>query len=268
MSKRLDLTGQRFTRLLVIEFAYVKNQATYWRCLCDCGNTVIVCCVNLKGSTKSCGCLRKEKHSKERRRVTSESLKGRVFTEKHKRKISEAHRGKNIIDLTGKRFGRLIVKEEAGRNKQDRITWLCKCDCGNEKVIAGHDLQNGGTKSCGCYKEELMFREGKNNSNYNTNLTDEERQLARNIPGYTEWRKAILKRDNHKCVICGSKKNLIAHHLESYNSNPKLRTKLSNGTTVCEKHHKDFHHIFGYGNNTKKQFIQFKEEHDAKKTNK
>lgn len=58
MSKRLNLIGQRFERLTVIEFASVKNKGTYWKCLCDCGNEKIISGNSLKGGkTKSCGCL-------------------------------------------------------------------------------------------------------------------------------------------------------------------------------------------------------------------
>lgn len=57
-----------------------------------------------------------------------------------------------IIDLTGMRFGKLTVLEICGKSSDGRITWLCKCDCGNEKVIRGHDLKNGSSKSCGCVR--------------------------------------------------------------------------------------------------------------------
>lgn len=56
-----------------------------------------------------------------------------------------------FIDLTGQRFGRLAVIKRAGY-KRERITWLCRCDCGTETVITGHELKCGGTKSCGCLK--------------------------------------------------------------------------------------------------------------------
>ena len=51
-----DLTGQRFGKLTVISYAYTKRRA-FWNCLCDCGNTCIVCGHNLvTGNTTSCGC--------------------------------------------------------------------------------------------------------------------------------------------------------------------------------------------------------------------
>lgn len=58
MPPKLDLTGQRFTRLLVLGFAEKRNKQTMWRCVCDCGTEKLVSGCNLKSNhTKSCGCL-------------------------------------------------------------------------------------------------------------------------------------------------------------------------------------------------------------------
>lgn len=61
-----------------------------------------------------------------------------------------------FIDLTGQRFGRLVVIENMGANNNRKITYLCLCDCGVEKIIVGQDLVNGATKSCGCIKKEML----------------------------------------------------------------------------------------------------------------
>ncbi len=58
------------------------------------------------------------------------------------------------LKLTGKRFGRLIVLKCTGANKYQHTTWLCKCDCENEKVIVAESLVTGATKSCGCLHKE------------------------------------------------------------------------------------------------------------------
>ena len=58
-----------------------------------------------------------------------------------------------LIDLTGQEFGRLVVIKRAPNNKR-RTFWVCKCDCGNEKVINGYSLVSGYTKSCGCLHRE------------------------------------------------------------------------------------------------------------------
>ena len=63
MSKFIDLTGQKFERLTVLEYAGKnKNRNYYWKCQCECGNIIVVQYGNIKkGTTKSCGCLQKEK---------------------------------------------------------------------------------------------------------------------------------------------------------------------------------------------------------------
>ena len=55
-----------------------------------------------------------------------------------------------VVDRTGQRFSRLLVLSRAGSDRKKNATWLCVCDCGNESVVAGHQLAGGRTKSCGC----------------------------------------------------------------------------------------------------------------------
>jgi hypothetical protein len=56
MGKRLDLVGQKFGRLVVLVFAFIKNRQTYWDCICDCGNTITARGNLLTiGNTRSCG---------------------------------------------------------------------------------------------------------------------------------------------------------------------------------------------------------------------
>lgn len=66
------------------------------------------------------------------------------------------------IDLTGKRFGRLVVIEKLNERKRNRVVWRCKCDCGNYKNVVSTDLTTGETRSCGCLKadqNEVNLRE-------------------------------------------------------------------------------------------------------------
>lgn len=58
-------------------------------------------------------------------------------------------------NLTGKRFGRLVVLERVENNKRQQAQWLCKCDCGNTKVICAASLKKGSTRSCGCLIHEI-----------------------------------------------------------------------------------------------------------------
>jgi hypothetical protein len=60
------------------------------------------------------------------------------------------------IDITGRRFGRLIAMESVGSTIDGRRLWLCRCDCGIEKSIRGKTLRRGETRSCGCLHQEAV----------------------------------------------------------------------------------------------------------------
>lgn len=60
----------------------------------------------------------------------------------------------NFIDLTGQRFGRLLVIEQVpGYTKDTR--WVCRCDCGKIVEVRRQSLRKGNTTSCGCYHREI-----------------------------------------------------------------------------------------------------------------
>lgn len=64
------------------------------------------------------------------------------------------------VELTGRRFGRLVVIEQAlEKSANGALHWKCKCDCGNEKIIRGTNLTSGKTLSCGCYNREVITKE-------------------------------------------------------------------------------------------------------------
>lgn len=89
--------------------------------------------ISLKnGHTKSCGCLRKQ-----------------VLRQKG-------------IDLTGERFGRLVVLGPAYREDGSPAGWKCRCDCGNVCVCPKGNLRAGYIRSCGCLQEEQRKENMKN----------------------------------------------------------------------------------------------------------
>lgn len=57
-------------------------------------------------------------------------------------------------DMTGLRFGRLVVLERAENDAQQNAQWLCRCDCGNTTIVRGGALRQGRTVSCGCVLSE------------------------------------------------------------------------------------------------------------------
>lgn len=115
MSKLIDITGQKFERLTAIERVendkYGKPQ---WLCSCECGIEKVIASYHLRtGGTKSCGCM------------------------------------KNCEDLTGRKYGKMTVISRHGRSKNRQPQWLCRCECGEERVRTSSNL-TGGSKNQSC----------------------------------------------------------------------------------------------------------------------
>lgn len=83
-----------------------------------------------------------------------------------------------FIDLTGKRFGRLVVKSRIfTASKQPK--WLCECDCGTQREVFGNSLRSGATTSCVCFRIEQVTQHG----------------LSHKAPEYAVWNSMI-----HRCT--------------------------------------------------------------------
>lgn len=101
-----------------------------------------------------------------------------------------------FIDLTGKRFGKLLVIERAENYIQPNggmiARWRCKCDCGNTKIVNTASLKRGKTKSCGCLVGEkckiTMTKHGKTNTRLYTHWKCmRERCNNKNKERYKDW---------------------------------------------------------------------------------
>lgn len=131
---------------------------------------------------------------------------------------------------------------------------MYRCVCGRESAITFANFQQG----VRCMKCGIEKNSGANNKRWNHTMTNKERVNGRCYPEYVDWRNSVYERDNYTCQVCGDRGvKLNAHHIESFNNNPKLRIELYNGITLCRCCHNDFHHIYGRGNNTEKQFKEF-----------
>ena len=80
-----------------------------------------------------------------------------------------------LVDLTGQRFGRLIVVERHETANSGHARWLCKCDCGNVTAVTSNQLRakQGATKSCGCLQREraICANSKKDHSNFNKRVS-------------------------------------------------------------------------------------------------
>lgn len=99
------------------------------------------------------------------------------------------------LDLTGQRFSRLVVIQEAGRDAYRTVLWRCRCDCGNFTIVKSSHLRHGDTVSCGCYRRERGAKQSRSNVTHGMSHTREfqtwSNMLARcynsNHPRFNDW---------------------------------------------------------------------------------
>lgn len=144
------------------------------------------------------------------------------------------------------------------RYKGNSVKMLFRCSCGDlwettpERVLLGNHC-----KKCG-YRN----LRGANNHFYNSRLSDEDRRDANHRfrnPLYKQFVMDCFARDDYTCQITGKKSNgdIVVHHINGYNWDVENRTNIENGITLNKDIHNEFHKIYGKGNNTKSQFVEF-----------
>ncbi len=145
--------GLVIRQLTILERGETIKQATTWKVQCSCGVVFNIMSGNLRKQQACRKCADQ---------ISAEKLKH---------------------NLTGKRFGKLIVIEEDINKKKTSkdgarkyIYWRCLCDCGNFSSPRSSSLVGGDAKSCGCgelennIKYAVMSRKAPGESIYNTIL--------------------------------------------------------------------------------------------------
>lgn len=171
MGNPIDLSYMQFGKLRVIGGPFARHtkggqSKTTWLCECDCGIQVHRDSQQLRrGQSTHCGCSRKQAK-------------------------------KNFKNLAGEKFGRFTVLEEADMIKNGRgrcRTWLCKCECGQQRVVRENQLKSGKSKSCGCLARDLKSERAKHGM---TRKSDG----VTMTPEYQAWRgiKSRCLNKNHK----------------------------------------------------------------------
>lgn len=99
----------------------------------------------------------------------------------------------------------------------------------------------------------------QHNIHYDSTIPDEIRCTDRNYnPENRMFVKTVMERDEYTCQVCyKTGGSLAVHHLNGYNWDIQNRYNPNNGITLCESCHKDFHKLYGRGNNTLEQFNEY-----------
>ena len=98
-----------------------------------------------------------------------------------------------------------------------------------------------------CYNKNRHMPKGAQHWNWKGGISLENDK--RDSVNYKKWRQLVYERDNYCCVKCKSKVKLNAHHIKSWKNHPELRYEVSNGITLCEKCHIEYHKENGYTEN-------------------
>ena len=263
MARCIDLTGQKFGRLTVIERAENRGKRVTWLCKCECGNEIVIIGGNLKnGSTKSCGCYKKEMYDSEE------------FKKIHSNKMKELWKDEDFRKMQSNQMKELneeLWKDEEFRKMQSE-------------------------KSSERMKEQWQDEEMKWKMGYKGGITHISMYL-RDMQIVKQWRKDTYIRENSKCQLTGNHVhggNSDVHHLKGFNTIVKEAHNLhniqikeivadyteeelrlleeyivkwhkdtANAVVLCDEVHNLFHKLYGKGNNTPEQYIEFKERYLA-----
>lgn len=177
MPKKIDLTNERFGKLIVIKEAPQELRSggrVTWICKCDCGGEKITTADRLRrGVVTHCGC-------------------------------------ENIKNIAGQKFGKLTAIRPTAKRSGTNVVWECLCDCGNIIFTSQDHLRVGDAKSCGCLKKETRpeitnrlvgMRFGK--------LTVQKSLPERNKHGGVMW----------ECLCdCGNTITVSSNHLTTNNT--------------------------------------------------
>ncbi len=133
-----------------------------------------------------------------------------------------------VIDLTGQRFGRLLVMHRVGVGVVGN-PWVCQCDCGTVKAIKSGHLRIERVLSCGCWNSEVVTRRNIENA------THRHTQNGRATPTYQTWqcmrRRCLLPEDKdfanyggRGIAICDEWKDSFVQFLADMGDRPAGKT--------------------------------------------
>lgn len=152
---------------------------------------------------------------------------------------------RRVRDMVGHRNGRLVVVSYAGKTPtEQRSLWLCRCDCGGERVVQGNNLRATGTRSCGCLRREAaaarLLRDGAWNEGKSYSIQSGDKCYRTRH----SWAKAALRHHGNRCERCGWDKARCDVHHRKPKANGGLHT-IANAIVLCPNCHRVEHESGG-----------------------
>lgn len=148
----------------------------------------------------------------------------------------------------GDKYGRLTVIGPGSKAGYS----ICECECGTTKEFYNYGLTSGTTRSCGClqrdwatehFKELRPTQVGKNHPNWKGGITDE----RHNFEASKEFNNIRdINRTLFRCIHCDSAEKIVVHHIIGYSKDPSKFLDQNNIVPLCEKCHREYHHLYGF----------------------
>jgi 5-methylcytosine-specific restriction endonuclease McrA len=118
------------------------------------------------------------------------------------------------VDLSGKRFGRLVAIKVIGKHANRSLLWHCECDCGNTISRSSSSLRKvKGVCSCGCYLREFSKQHLANHIPWNKGKSYRFKSDTEPYANSAALKKAVIRLRGNSCELCGwNKARCDVHH--------------------------------------------------------
>lgn len=238
--RRLTLSDAKITfeknGCTLLESEYISSK-TKMRCICKCGEIKYLKYEQVAKGQHCRECSYK-KTAETSLKYTLEDVK-QIFEDANYQLLSAQYRSTN-----------------------DRLKYMCDNGHIREATLSSF-ISGNRCRKCA----DIKYLTGENSPTWRADKTDEERIKQRKFKAYEDWRKLVFERDNYTCACCGQYGGgLAAHHLDGWHWCKERRLDVSNGVTLCNSCHDQFHIAHGKFNNTEVQFrkwIKSKVKQDA-----
>jgi hypothetical protein len=146
----------------------------------------------------------------------------------------------NLVDVRGQKFGAWTVcMADPVRNENGQTAWLCRCDCGTERVVVSQPLRSGLTKSCGCLMGDFVSK-SKTKHGHSANVT---RRAPKAVSEQAAINKKLLKEEKRRSFEARTAYRQSATYKRWMSMRKRVRDKTpdvfkhygAKGITVCER---------------------------------